>query len=358
MYEPDKFDRKQNGTEGKRTGFRLYADGVSREEGNRFLLGYLKLLFSIFGAILVSGAVLRFFILGPVSCSSLNSKEIAPPVIDGELAMKYAQGNFDLGPKVFRTEGAKKSAEWIAEQARMIPGFDKAGRVRIIPPARGEYNVEITFPGKVPEFVIIGAHHDTKRLFSVPDFAGANDGASGVGALLAIADALAKYAQEQILPCTVRLVFFDGEEALYQYTETDGLVGSRAYVDMLKNDYSGLRCRAMILLDMIGDKDLHIDLAGNSTPALAKVVMAEAKAAGYADKFSLGDTAILDDHYPFLQAGEKAVDLIDFNYGPDNRYWHTGADTMDKISAESIKTAADVALRVVWRLAENGFADL
>ena len=50
--------------------------------------------------------------------------------------------------------------------------------------------------------------------------------------------------------------------------------------------------------------------------------------------------------------------LIDFSYGPKNSYWHTEADTMDKISAESIKTAADVALRTVWQLAETGFKDL
>ena len=299
-----------------------------------------------------------FAALVAAALSACNDKEIAPPVIDGALALRYAQENYDLGPKVFRTEGAKKSAEWIVEQAQKIPGFEKAGRVRIPPSAHGEYNVEIIFPGKEPEFVVIGAHHDTKRLFSVPDFAGANDGASGVGALLAMAAAITEYAQKELPPCTIRLVFFDGEEALYQYTETDGLVGSRAYVDMMKKDDSGLRSRAMILLDMIGDKDLHIELAGNSTPALANVVIAEAAAAGYADKFSCGETDMLDDHYPFLQAGEKAVDLIDFSFGPENRYWHTGADTMDKISAESIKTAADVALRVVWRLAENGFADL
>lgn len=293
-----------------------------------------------------------------LAVSACDEKEIAPPVIDGELAMKYAQENFDLGPKVFRTEGAKKSAEWIVEQAQKIPGFEKVGTVRIPPSAHGEYNVEITFPGKAPDFVVIGAHHDTKRLFSVPDFAGANDGASGVGALLAMANALTRHAQKKVLPCTVRLIFFDGEEALYQYTETDGLIGSRAYVDMLRDNGDISRLRAMILLDMIGDKDLHIDLAGNSTPALADVVIAEAEAAGYAGKFSRGETDMLDDHYPFLQAGQKAVDLIDFDYGPDNRYWHTGADTMDKISAESIKTAADVALRVVWRLAETGFADL
>ena len=303
-------------------------------------------------------ALVALAALTAAAVSACNEKEIAPPVVDGELALKYAQENYDLGPKVFRTEGAKKSAEWIVEQTRKIPGFEKVGKVRIPPSAHGEYNVEITFPGKEPEFVVVGAHHDTKRLFSVPDFAGANDGASGVGALLAMAAAVTEYAQKELPPCTIRLVFFDGEEALYQYTETDGLVGSRAYVDMLRGEDSIDRFRAMILLDMIGDKDLHIELAGNSTPALANVVISEAKAAGYAGKFSRGKVDMLDDHYPFLQAKLPAVDLIDFSYGPDNSYWHTGADTMDKISAESIRTAADVALRTVWRLAETGFKDL
>jgi glutaminyl-peptide cyclotransferase len=289
-----------------------------------------------------------------------------PPAIDGELAMRYAQGNYDLGPRIYRTEGAAKSAEWIEKQAVEMPGLlESGGRVRIIGPGAVK-NVEIVIPptirktagGDDCDFIVIGAHHDTKRLFSVPDFAGANDGASGVGALLAMARACVEYMQKRPLPCGIRFVFFDGEEALYQYTETDGLVGSRAYVDMLAKNGEKDRCRAMVLLDMIGDRDLHIDLAGNSTPALAKLVMAEAEAAGHADKFSPGDTAILDDHYPFLQAGIPAVDLIDFQFGPQNCYWHTGADTMDKISAESIKCAADVALRTVWRLAASGFKDL
>ena len=289
---------------------------------------------------------------------SACNESAEPPTINGELALRYAQENYDLGPKVFRTDGAKKSAEWIVEQAQKIPGFEKIGKVRIPPSAHGECNVEIAFPGKSDDFIVIGAHHDTKRLFSVPDFAGANDGASGVGALLAMAAAITEYAQKELPPCTIRLVFFDGEEALYQYTETDGLVGSRAYVAGLRQSGDLKRCRTMVLLDMIGDKDLHIDLAGNSTPALAKLVKSEAEAAGYGDRFSIGDTPMIDDHYPFLQANIPSVDLIDFSYGPDNCYWHTGADTMDKISAESIRTAADVALRVVWRLAATGFKDL
>ncbi len=298
---------------------------------------------------------------------SACKEDVEPPVVDGELALRYAQENYELGPKVYGTGGALKSAEWIEKQAIEMPGLlESGGQVRITGTGALK-NVEIIIPPTVRNtaqgaddggFIVIGAHHDTKRLFSVPDFAGANDGASGVGALLAMARACIERMQARRLPCGIRFVFFDGEEALYQYTQTDGLLGSRDYVEGLRRDGILKRCRAMILLDMIGDRDLHIDLAGNSTPALAKLVMAEAEAAGYADKFSLGDTDMLDDHYPFLQAGIPAVDLIDFSYGPDNCYWHTGADTMDKISAESIRTAADVALRTAWRLAATGFKDL
>ena len=298
---------------------------------------------------------------------SACKEDVEPPTVDGELALRYAQENYDLGPKVYGTVGAAQSAEWIRKQAIEMPGLlESGGQVRIIGTGALK-NVEIIIPPTVRstaqgaddgDFIVIGAHHDTKRLFSVPDFAGANDGASGVGALLAMARACVERMQTRRLPCSIRFVFFDGEEALYQYTQTDGLIGSRAYVDGLRRDGTLKRCRAMILLDMIGDRDLHIDLAGNSTPALAKLVMAEAEAAGHADKFSLGSTDMLDDHYPFLQAGIPAVDLIDFSYGPDNCFWHTEADTMDKISAESIRTAADIALRTVWRLAATGFKDL
>ena len=323
----------------------------------------------------------RFLFAGLVSaCAVLfaaarcQDEPADAPVVDGELAMKYAQGNYDLGPRVFRTEGAAKSAEWIEKQAIEMPGLlESGGQVRIVGSGQIK-NVEIAIPPTVRNtaqgddggnFIVFGAHHDTKRLFSVPDFAGANDGASGVGALLAMARAVVETMQTRPLPCGLRFVFFDGEEALYQYTETDGLLGSRDYVEYLRRSgqledpATGRRyCKAMILLDMIGDKDLHIALAGNSTPGLAKVVLKAADELGYGPKFSLGDINMLDDHYPFLQAGIPAVDLIDFEFGPKNCYWHTGADTMDKISAESMKTAADVALLTVWRLASNGFKDL
>ena len=300
-----------------------------------------------------------------LAAAGCGEETSSAPVVDGELAMRYAQGNYDLGPRVFRTEGALKSAEWIRDRALEMPGLLESGAVVRVFGSQAVRNVEIAIPPNVGgvgpdngDFIVFGAHHDTKKLFSVPDFAGANDGASGVGALLAMAQAVANHMQTHSLPCGLRFVFFDGEEALYQYTEGDGLLGSCDYVDDLRAAGETDRCRAMILLDMIGDKDLHIALAGNSTPGLAKVVLEAADELGCGSTFSLGDMAMLDDHYPFLQAGIPAVDLIDFQFGPENRYWHTEADTMDKISAESMKTAADVALRAAWKLAANGFKDL
>ena len=294
-----------------------------------------------------------------------NRRGKGSPRIDGELAMQYAQGNYDLGPKIFRTEGAMKSAEWIMSEANTIKGLEKAGgKVRHVTNMTGDpppvvCNVEIAFSGPTDDFVVVGAHHDTKMLFDAPDFAGANDGASGVGALLAMAAETAYYAQKNSLPCGIRFVFFDGEEALYQYTETDGLVGSRTYVETLRREGSLKHCRAMILLDMIGDKDLDFEIAGNSTPALDALAIEAVRDLGYEKKVNTRECRdMIDDHVPFLQAGNPALDLIDFNYGPDNAYWHTKEDTMDKISADSIRTAADVALRVVWILAENGFKDL
>jgi len=295
--------------------------------------------------------------------AAAGCREASTPGIDGALAMRYAQGNYDLGPRIFRTEGALRSAEWIKAEAERIPALAEAkGTVRLPGSAQAAFsgvrNVEIAFPGSSDDFIVVGAHHDTKFLSGVPDFAGANDGASGVGALLAMATATADFARKQPLPCGIRFVFFDGEEALVEYTERDGLTGSRDYVNMLRSSGELERCRAMVLLDMIGDRDLHVELAGNSTPALAKLVLKAAKDLGHSGGFSSGSIPMLDDHYPFLQAGIPAVDLIDFSFGPDNRYWHTAEDTMDKISAESIKTVADTALRTVWLLAENDFKDL
>ena len=57
-----------------------------------------------------------------------------------------------------------------------------------------------------------------------------------------------------------------------------------------------------------------------------------------------------DDHTPFLDVGIPCVDLIDFNYGPENSYWHTPADTLDKISPQSLEKTGKLVLAVLAEL--------
>jgi Zn-dependent M28 family amino/carboxypeptidase len=196
--------------------------------------------------------------------------------------------------------------------------------------------------------IIIGSHYDTK-LFTNVTFVGANDSGSSTGTLLEIA----RVAADQP---NLWFVFFDGEEAMVQFSDTDGLWGSKFFVDNLKSKDEVKDIKAMVLLDMVGDKNLKVTVAGT----IGQEVFDAARAAGFRDYFSYGANAILDDHVPFERAGIPAVDLIDadlikFNYGnpPGPReYWHTERDTLDKIAPHSLEIVGQTTLRLI-ELLEN-----
>jgi Zn-dependent M28 family amino/carboxypeptidase len=183
-------------------------------------------------------------------------------------------------------------------------------------------------------WVVLVSHYDTKTGVDCP---GANDGASTSGLLVALAGVLYNHRTQND---NVMLIWTDGEECMNAYVEDDGLWGSRHAAKSLKE--SGVKVKAVICLDMLGDKDLHVSIPKNSSPALSKIALAAAKKAGVADKVSRVDLLVKDDHVPFLEAGFKSIDLIDFEYGSApglNDYWHTAKDTVDKISEESLFTA-------------------
>ena len=71
---------------------------------------------------------------------------------------------------------------------------------------------------------------------------------------------------------------------------------------------------------------------------------------GYGKNIQLNGPQVLDDHTAFQNAGIPAIDLIDFEYGPDNIYWHTAGDSVDKLSANSLGISAAIALKMVWKL--------
>jgi glutaminyl-peptide cyclotransferase len=186
--------------------------------------------------------------------------------------------------------------------------------------------------------IIIASHYDTK-LFTNMTFVGANDGGSSTGTLLEIA----RVAADQP---NVWFVFFDGEEAMVQYGNDDGLWGSKFFVEDLKGKDGVKQIRAMILLDMVGDKNLNVIVAGT----LTQQVFDAARAAGFRDYFTYGANAILDDHVPFMRAGIPAVDLIDFEFGSGpglNDYWHTEKDTLDKLSPHSMEIVGQTTLRLI-----------
>jgi glutaminyl-peptide cyclotransferase len=206
-------------------------------------------------------------------------------------------------------------------------------------------NIIARFPGTSGRMIAITGHYDTK-LFPGRNFVGANDGGASGGFLIEMARALAGRMHKN----EVDLVWLDGEEAVEQWSDTDGTYGSRHLAAKWSKDGTLAKIRALINVDMIGDRDLGILQEQNSSQSLLRLSWAIARETGYGKYFLESANNIEDDHIPFLRAGVNALDLIDFDYGPDNSWWHTDADTMDKLSAHSLEVTGSVVLELIARL--------
>lgn len=210
-------------------------------------------------------------------------------------------------------------------------------------------NVLARIPGKTKNLIVLASHFDTKSGIS-KDFQGANDSGSSTGVLLELARVLKKRAP---LETEFMIAFLDGEECRTEYGPHDGLHGSRHLAQQIYDAGGAPRVKAVIVLDMIGDKDLNISLPRNCSRELVKDVFFAAHELGVRPQFAIGSGSILDDHVPFEVAGMPAVDLIDFDYGSApglNDYWHTTNDTLDKLSVKSLQTVGDVTLKMVENL--------
>ncbi len=187
--------------------------------------------------------------------------------------------------------------------------------------------------GNLPPQVLFGAHYDTRfyadqdpdpnrRSEPVP---GANDGASGVAVLLELARTLPANC------APVWLVFFDAEDN-GRVAGWDWILGSRAFAEEME-----VAPRAIVIVDMVGDADLNLHLEKNSDRQIRAEIWATAERLGYPQFINAEKYSMLDDHTPFLEKGIPAVDVIDFDYS----YWHTAADTLDKVSAQSLQVVGD-----------------
>jgi Zn-dependent M28 family amino/carboxypeptidase len=278
-----------------------------------------------------------------LACAGIAAAQ--SPRFSGSSALRYARDAVTFGPRPSGSEAIHKLQAYILTQLKYCDcAVTEDPFVAKTP--KGEIamkNIIAKFPGKSGRAIAVTGHYDTKN-FPGRRFVGANDGASSTGLLLELAHALVGQPRTD----DVYLVFFDGEEATREQWEgEDNLYGSRHLADRWKKDGTLARLKALVNVDMIGDRSLDIQPEGNSSRELRRVVWAVAKELGYGAYFLDEATGpIDDDHMPFLKAGVPSLDIIDFNYPP----WHTDDDTIDKLSAQSLGIVGAVVLESIRRL--------
>lgn len=276
-----------------------------------------------------------------------------PSLFSGDASLKEVAAFVALGPRVAGTDGAREAALHIKKR---LAGFGVDAEIDefidATPYGSNSFrNVIGRLPGNADKILLL-AHYDTKG--GVGDrFTGANDSGSGVGVLLELARIMGADPARNSLPSgrpSVWIVFLDGEECSLNYGAVDGLHGSRHLARQLVDSGDRASIKAVILLDMVGDRDLTVTLPRNGTPELLALAFRAAEEEGVRSLFSLFPGSILDDHQPFLDAGIPAIDLIDFEFGSGprkNDYWHTEEDTLDKLSSASLAAMGRVVIRMV-----------
>ncbi|MEX2160863.1 MAG: M28 family peptidase [Anaerolineales bacterium] len=263
---------------------------------------------------------------------------------DGQRALADADYQMALGPRVPESEAHEAAVQWMSDSL-IAAGWEV--EIQQAEALGHPLSNVIATRGSGSPWIILGAHYDSRiyadkdadpagRELPVP---GANDGASGVAVLLELARSLPPDLRAQIW-----LVMFDAEDN-GGIPGWDWILGSRAFAESLQEQPD-----AVVIVDMIGDSDLQIYFEANSDVTLREQIWATAAELGLGSVF-INEVrhSMLDDHTPFLQLGIPAVDIIDFDYP----YWHTRADTLDKISAESLNAVGDTLM--AWLLCQaNG----
>jgi len=214
------------------------------------------------------------------------------------------------------------------------------------------HNFIVRYPGKKDGVIVLVSHYETNYPLRDIEFYGANDGAATTALLIEIGNVLRAHPPEGY---SVWLVFDDGEEAvkcLQCWSNSDSLYGTRHLAAKWANDGTLGKIKAVLIADMIADKDLNIDYVENSTPWLLDTLKVAAKNTGHSAYIFKYREDEEDDHLPFAQRGVAVLDVIDAHYGPStdaapDGYHHTAQDTLDKISAKSLQISGDLFLEMI-----------
>ena len=298
------------------------------------------------------------------ACDKLPSRP--KTAFSGDSAFSYTKQQVAFGPRVPGTPAAAKAGDWIVAMMKQRADTVVEQRWKH-KTAKGDSiplrNILARFRPQATQRILYITHWDTRPMADSDPIIGnrqdpilgANDGASGVGLFIALADQLKK------TPPTVGvdLLFVDGEDFGQSFDPPyiDVLLGSQYFVQHLPApDYKPM---FGVLWDMIGDADLNILQEPNSVqgaPEVVTRVWLQAKTLGYEKYFIPQNypSSIADDHLPFLERGFRVIDVLDIDYGPPNasggatpNYHHTLQDTMEHVSAKSLQIVGDVALSLL-----------
>ena len=283
---------------------------------------------------------------------TLDGAQIKPATFDSSKAWEHLRQMVAIGPRPAGSAAIKQTRAYITRQLSAIGlqveeqpfiGNTPLGPIEMV-------NLIARLPGKRQERILFTGHYDTK-LMKDEVFVGASDAASSAAFLIE----LARVLKDQPREFTYEFVWFDGEEAVVDWNmklpdgNSDNTYGSRYYVQAGQKAKALASIKAMILIDMIGDKNLVIRREQKSTTWLKDAIWGAAKKLGHGKIFIDEETDIEDDHVPFLKAGVPSVDIIDLDY-PE---WHTPADNLSAVSARSLQIVGDVLLAALPEISKR-----
>jgi glutaminyl-peptide cyclotransferase len=280
-----------------------------------------------------------------------------PTAFNGERALDHARKQVEFGPRPPGSPQLEKTRAYIVDQLKSF-GLTVSLDEFIAKTPQGEMkmaNIVGELPGETKTLVLLASHYDTK-FYQDMQFLGANDPAASAGTLLEIGRVLGSMRDKPKV--TYRLVFFDGEEAFCENwsdcgteQQPDNTYGSRHYVSQLRAKNELENTRALILLDMVGYKNLELGRDTLSTRWLQDIIWQTGRELGHQKIFVDREEGVGgDDHEPFLKAGVDAVDLIQLTSYP---HWHKADDTIDKISSQSMKIVGDTVLASLPKIVDK-----
>ena len=294
--------------------------------------------------------------LGGDSADRAVVVRVERPPFNADRAFRDLETQVAFGPRIPGSAGHAQQLEWLETELRALADtvfLDSFEHVTVEGEELDLTNVIARFGPADGSRLLLLTHWDTRpKADQSSDEAerqmpvmGANDGASGTAVLLE----LARLFKEQPPPGGVELLFTDGED--YGPSTEDMFLGARNYVDGIGSQNPPA---FGILLDMVGDADPHFPIESYSMEGAGQVVQRVwgiAADLGYRRFFPRDGATVrvTDDHLPFIDAGIPVADIIDFEYGPANGFWHTPRDVVANTSAQTLLLVGDVVAEVVYR---------